>query len=301
MRALVRTAEKVITHDASLLILGETGSGKDYLAEAIHACGPRRTEPFVRIACASLPADLFESELFGFEKGAYTDATARKAGRLELARRGTLYFNQIAALAPNLQAKLLRAVQDRSFSRLGGNQTIALGARFVSSTSLDVDALLESGGLRPDLFYRLNVVTLRIPPLRDRREDIPRLARQFLRRAGGQAGRNPLRSISSAAMAMLVEHSWPGNVRELRNAIERAAILESSSDGITIDSLPLERFLDPADMIDQGARQRWTLAELEARYIREILRRTGRNYSQAARILGINRKTLLEKRRRFGL
>ncbi|HYM59510.1 MAG TPA: helix-turn-helix domain-containing protein, partial [Thermoanaerobaculia bacterium] len=179
-------------------------------------------------------------------------------------------------------------------------RTIDLGARVMSSTSLDVDALLESGGLREDLFYRINVVTLRIPPLRERRQDIPRLARQFLRRAAEQAGKRRIRTITPDAMALLVEHAWPGNVRELRNVIERAVILESS-ERITADSLPIDGFLEPRDFVNGAARRRWTLDKLEARYIREILRRTGENYSQSARILGINRKTLLEKRRRYGL
>src|SRR5436190_7744497 len=165
MHALLQTAEKVLEHDVNILILGESGSGKDFLAEAIHACGKRRGGPFVRIDCAAIPPELFESELFGYEKGTFTDAQTRKLGRLELAPGGTVYFDDIAALAPNLQAKLLRAVQEKRFTRLGGNQSVAFDARVITSAA-------DAGSLRRDLLYRINVVTLTIPPLRERAEDI---------------------------------------------------------------------------------------------------------------------------------
>ncbi|HWS70599.1 MAG TPA: sigma 54-interacting transcriptional regulator, partial [Thermoanaerobaculia bacterium] len=175
MRALLETVEKVLDHDVSVLILGESGSGKDHLATAIHACGARRDQRLVPIDCASIPAELFESELFGYEKGTFTDAQQRKLGKLELAQGGTVYFDEIGALSAALQAKLLRALQDRRFTRLGGNQQVELDVRIVSSSAADVDTL------RRDFLYRINVVTLALPPLRDRREDIPMLARLFLR------------------------------------------------------------------------------------------------------------------------
>ena len=289
MRALLETVEKVLDHDVSVLILGESGSGKDHLAAAIHACGARRDQPLVPIDCASIPADLFESELFGYEKGTFTDAQQRKLGKLELAQRGTVYFDEIGALSAALQAKLLRALQDRRFTRLGGNQVVDLDVRIVSSSAPDVESL------RRDFLYRINVVTLALPPLRDRREDIPPLARLFLRGASRR-----LRAIDDDAMRMLVEHSWPGNVRELRNVIERAAVIEES-DRITPASLPRDRFGGGEELVTAGARDEWTLDELESRYIREVLRRTRENYSRAAEILGINRKTLLEKRRKYGI
>ena len=285
MRALLQTVEKVLDHDVNLLILGESGSGKDFLAEAIHACGKRRDKPFVKIDCAGIPAELFESELFGFEKGTFTDAQSRKLGKLETVLGGTLYFDDIAALAPPLQAKLLRAIQEKRFTRLGGNQTIALDGRVISSSSAPAEELFS--GMRPDLFYRINIVTLTIPPLRERREDIPHLAKCFLaRRKSG---------IDTKAMRLLVEHEWPGNVRELRNVIDRAALMEES-DMITPASLP-----PFSDTIETALRHQWTLDELESRYIREILRQTKSNYSTAAKILGINRKTLLEKRKKYGM
>src|SRR5438445_4603789 len=218
MRTLLQTVEKVLNHDVHILLLGESGVGKDFFAEAIHSCGERRAKPLVRIDCAAIPADLFEAELFGYEKGTFTDAQARKLGKLEVAHGGTVYFDDIAALSPTPQAKLLRAIQEKRFTRLGGNQSIALNGRVISSSSIPAEELLA--GLRRDLFYRINVVTLTIPPLREHREDIPRLAKSFLaRRKHG---------IDADAMQLLVEHEWPGNIRELRNVIERATLIEES-------------------------------------------------------------------------
>jgi transcriptional regulator with PAS, ATPase and Fis domain len=282
LRALMQTVEKVLDHDVNILLLGESGVGKDYLAEAIHECGKRREKPLVRIDCAAIPADLFEAEIFGFEKGTFTDAVARKIGKLEMAQGGTIYFDAVTALTPNLQAKLLRALQERHFTRLGGREPVPFDSRMISSSSTSVDSL------RDDLLYRINVVTLTIPPLRERREDIPQMAKGFVaRRKYG---------IDDAAMQLLLQHRWPGNVRELRNVIDRAVLLEES-DLITPKSLP------PlvSDPVEVAAEQHWTLEQLEARYIREVLRQTRSNYSRAAEILGINRKTLLEKRRKYGI
>jgi DNA-binding NtrC family response regulator len=286
MRTLLQTVEKVLDHDVNLLLLGETGSGKDYFAEAIHTCGNRRGKPFVKIDCAGIPTELFESELFGFEKGTFTDAQSRKLGKLETVQGGTVYFDDIASLAPALQAKLLRAIQEKRFTRLGGNQTLVLDGRVISSSNIPAEELLA--GLRRDLFYRINVVTLTIPPLRERREDIPQLAKSFLARRK--------RGIDAEAMQILVEHEWPGNIRELRNVIERATLIEES-DVITPASLPPLS----ANIVESAVRNQWTLDDLESRYIREVLRQTKSNYSRAAKILGINRKTLLEKRRRYGM
>src|SRR5947207_12985890 len=199
MRSLLQTVEKVLDHDINILLLGESGVGKDYFAEAIHACGKRREKPLVRIDCAAIPADLFEAEIFGFEKGTFTDAVARKVGKLEMAQGGTIYFDDITSLASNLQAKLLRAIQDKRFTRLGGHQPIEFDARIISSTSTAVESL------RNDLLFRINVVTLTIPPLRDRREDIPQLAKNFIARRK--------RTIDSDALQILIDYRWPGNVR----------------------------------------------------------------------------------------
>jgi transcriptional regulator with PAS, ATPase and Fis domain len=279
MRALLDTLEKVLDHDVSILILGESGSGKDFLARAIHAGGARRDKPFVHIDCASIPADLFESELFGYEKGTFTDASARKLGKLEMARGGTVYFDEIGALTPPLQAKLLRAMEEKRFTRLGGHASVPFDARVISSSSSDPKAL------RRDLFYRINVVTVTIPPLRERAADVPRLARAFLGRR---------KRIANETIALLEQHPWPGNVRELKNAIERAVLVEES-DTVTPAALPP---LDAGDLVSAAAKRHWTLDELEARYIAEVLRQTKGNTTKAAEILGISRKTLWQKRRR---
>ena len=282
MRSLLQTVEKVLDHDVNILLLGESGTGKDHLAEAIHACSVRRARPLIHIDCAAIPPDLFEAELFGYEKGTFTDAESRKVGKLEVANGSTVYFDGIVTLAPNLQAKLLRAIQEKRFTRLGGSQTVPFDARILSSSSAGVETL------RHDLLYRINVVTLTLPPLRDRRGDIPQLSRAFLARRK--------RGIDKAAMNALTQHNWPGNVRELRNAIDHAVLVEES-DTITVESLPP---LD-TDVVGAASEARWTLDELEERYIRRVLRDTRSNYSRAAEILGINRKTLLEKRRKYGI
>ena len=280
MRNVLDTVAKVLDHDVSILILGESGTGKDFLAESIHARSNRRDEPFVHIECASIPADLFESELFGHERGTFTDAQSRKVGKLEAARRGTVYFDEISALTPQLQAKLLRAIEERRFTRLGGGASVPFEARVISSTSADPREVL-----RRDLYYRINVVTLTLPPLRDRSEDVLSLAKQFLGR----------KRLAADAQRLITSYAWPGNIRELRNAIERAVLLEDG-DTLTAASLSLGD-----DLVTTAARGAWTLDELESHYIRHVLEITRRNYSRAAEILGINRKTLLEKRRKYGL
>lgn len=281
MRNLLQTVEKVLDHDVPVLIRGESGVGKDYLAAAIHACSARRSEPFVHVDCATIPADLFESELFGYERGTFTDAVTRRLGRLELARSGSVYFDNIDTLPVALQAKLLRVLQEKRFTRLGGHQTIEFTARVIASASGDLESV------RPDLLYRINVVTVALPPLRERKEDIVPLAETFA---------DKRKKIDEAAAELLTSHAWPGNVRELRNAIERA-LLTGDETTITAESLPLSA----SDFVAAAARGHWTLDQLEENYIRAILRETRSNYSKAAEILGINRKTLLEKRKKYGL
>lgn len=287
MRSVLHTVEKVLDRDAPILILGESGTGKDFLAEAIHACGSRRDLPFVQIDCPAIPAELFESELFGYEKGTFTDAQSRKLGKLEAAMGGTVYFDDISALSPALQAKLLRAIQEKAFTRLGGHQPIQFQARVISSSSADLEKLLASGQFRRDLFYRINVVTVQLPALRQRPEDIQPLVSHF-------AGRR--RKIDPDAMSLLSSHPWPGNIRELRNVVERALLISGDAP-LTPESLRL----GPGDLVAAAARGEWTLDQLEETYIREVLRETRSNYSKAAEVLGINRKTLLEKRRRYGI
>lgn len=286
LRNLLQTVGKVLDHDVPILIRGESGTGKDRLAQAIHACSIRREKPFVEIDCPSIPAELFESEIFGHEKGTFTDAHARKLGKLETAGEGTVYFDEISALAPPLQAKLLRALQEKSFTRLGGNDLIPFNARVLVSTSADIDAILAAGTFRRDLFYRINVVTVTMPPLRERAEDIPALVTELVGRR---------RKVDDEALSLLTAHPWPGNVRELRNVLERAVLVTEGD--LTADAIPLQA----PELVAAAARGEWSLERLEATYIREVLRATRSNFSRAAEILGINRKTLLEKRRKYGI
>jgi len=299
LREILDNVEKVAAHDVSVLLTGESGVGKDQLAEAIHLSSPRRDRPMVRIDCASLPAELFESELFGYEKGAFTDAQARKIGKLEMAQGGSVYFDEVSAIAPMLQAKLLRVIQEKKFTRLGGSNQVTLDVRFISSSNVPLKRLMESNEFRNDLFYRLNVVTFHLPPLRSRREDLAGLAARFVSEAADRF-QKPIDGIEPDALALLEAFRWPGNVRQLRSVIERAVLLESFPK-LTAASLPQADFVEPSDWIDAGVSQEWTLEQLEHGYIREVLRRTGENYSKAAKILGINRKTLLEKRKRYGM
>jgi DNA-binding NtrC family response regulator len=301
-RALLRvidTLAKALDHDVNVLILGEPGTGKNFVAEALHACGNRAKHPFVTIECAAVPAEIFEAELFGFEKGAFTDAQTRKTGRIELAQRGTIYFDEVGSVSPAIQAKLLRVIQERTFSRLGSTQPLSLDVRVIASSNLDLAAALESGAFRQDLYYRLNVLNVILPPLRERPEDIAPLARRFLHDAAKRL-QSPARAFDPSALEMLEDYAWPGNIRELRNIVDRAALL-AAGPSITPAELPLDGFLSGPDLIASAISRRWSLEELEKRYIREVLRQTGNNYSRAAEILGINRKTLFEKRKRFGL
>jgi DNA-binding NtrC family response regulator len=289
LREVITTVEKVLDHEVPILILGESGAGKDHLSELIHAHSARRSEPYVHVECASIPADLFESELFGHERGTFTGASERKLGKLEVARRGTVYFDEISALTPQLQAKLLRAIEERRFTRLGGATSIPFEARIVSSSNIDLQSLLASGGLRRDLYYRINVVTLTLPPLRERTDDVLPLAKQFLGRRR--------KGFTAAAERVMTSYAWPGNVRELRNVVERAVLIDDN-ERIDATSLGIQ---SAEELVASASRGAWTLEELESHYIGEILRITRANFSRAAEILGINRKTLREKRRKYGL
>lgn len=291
LRSMLDLASRVAAHETSVLLTGESGSGKDRLAQALHSCSARHRGPFVRIDCAAIPAELFEAELFGFEKGAFTDARERRIGLLERARGGTVYFDAISSLEPALQAKLLRVLQQRTIVRLGASREIPLDARVIASSIHSRAVLAEH--LRADLLYRIDVFTIEVPPLRERREDIPVLARRFLRERAEGA------TLSAEALERLVNWSWPGNVRELANVIEASAI-RTGGKRIGVHDLP-SGMSSPARLLDFAAAEEWTLERLEREYIARTLERTGGNYSRAAAVLGIHRKTLLEKRRRYGL
>jgi DNA-binding NtrC family response regulator len=294
---LLELANKVSGSGTTVLITGESGAGKDQLARWIHEQGPRRDSPFMKIDCASLPPELVESELFGHEKGAFTGAVATKPGRLEIALGGTIVLDEVAALAPGIQAKLLRVLEERTFERLGGTVVMRLNARLMALTNADLHRAVAAGRFREDLFFRLNVLAIEVPPLRARREDIRLLAIHFLERLSALHSRANL-SFSDSAMLLLETYDWPGNVRELRNAIEHAVIFAPG------DQLRPEDF--PAILqAGRGGRSPLSglrsLEELERDAIRATLESTRYKMGRAADVLGISRKTLLEKRKKYGL
>jgi len=296
MREAVGLAERVAPTDANVLVTGESGSGKDALAAFIHSRSTRARQPLVKIGCATLPADLLEAELFGYERGAFTGATEAKPGRLEAAHRGTLVLDEIAHISLDAQAKLLRVIEHREFERLGGRKTIEVDARLIALTNADLKNAVERRAFRDDLFYRLNVVQITVPPLRARRQDFPQLTRAFVQMYAQKHGRQT-RKLSREAHDLLLAYEFPGNVRELANIIERAVIV---CEGAEVEASHLP------DSVRVAAAQRArknrppTLAEVEADYIRETLAATKGNKSEAAKILGISRKSLYQRLAREG-
>jgi DNA-binding NtrC family response regulator len=298
MRALLDELARFAAADANVLIAGETGAGKDMVARALHLTGPRRGEPFVQIDCPSLPATLLESELFGHERGAFTDATTARPGRFEVAGRGTVYLDRVNELPLEIQPKLLRLVEEKRGERLGSNVVFDVRARVIASTDTGIEERVRSGSFRRDLYHRLNVLPLVVPPLRDRRSDILPLARTFLREAAARAGR-AVPVLTRGAAAALQAHGWPGNVRELRHVLDRA-VLSTDRNRIDVADLPLE-VLDPQACIDPRQASRPTLDGIERQYIEFVLREVRGRQTRAAAILGISRKALWEKRKRYGL
>jgi two-component system response regulator AtoC len=295
MQAVAELVDRVATAASNVLVLGESGTGKDATARLIHDRSPRRGRPFVKIDCSALPEELLESELFGYEKGAFTGATESKPGRLEAAGGGTLVLDEIASLIPQSQAKLLRVIEERSFERLGGKQPIKIDVRIIALANVDIKEAVRARGFRDDLYYRLAVVTIELPRLIDRFEDIPQLADEFVRQFASRSGRTGVR-LSSEALEALSGYDFPGNVRELRNIIEHA-VLTTNQEVIEPEGLP--EYLRSAARLMQSRRVKPSLAELEAVYIREVLEHTRGNKTRAAEILGISRKNLYEKMRRY--
>jgi DNA-binding NtrC family response regulator len=293
---MLKIAAKLAGTSTTVLITGESGTGKDHLARWIHEAGPRRDAPFLKIDCASLPSELVESELFGHERGAFTGAEARKPGRLELAREGTIVLDEVAALAPGVQSKLLRVIEERKFERLGGTETLEMDSRLIALTNADLERAVRGGHFREDLLFRLNVLVIIVPPLRERPRDIRPLIEYFLARLAPVHGRSGAK-MDPVAMNALEGYSWPGNVRELKNVIEHALIFGPG------ETLKREDF--PANL-DVGAETAATmklqsLEEMEKEAVRATLEATHYKIAQAAGILGISRKTLLEKRKKYGL
>ena len=297
MREAVGLAERVSSTDTNVLITGESGVGKDLLASFIHSRSRRAAQPFVKIDCATLPGELLEAELFGYERGAFTGAVEARAGRFEAAQQGTVALDEIAHLSTDAQAKLLRVIETREFERLGGRKTIQLDARLIALTNVDLDAAVKAGRFREDLFYRLNVISIRVPPLRERRQDLSKLIQHFLKHYSAKHARKVERA-SPAALALLQAYEYPGNARELANVIERAVIV---ANGKWIDEHDLPVGLKAAVSAQQRKEKPMSLAQLEAAYISEVLTSTGGNKAECARILGISRKNLYEKIARYEL
>ena len=304
---LLDHAKKVAAAPTTLLITGESGTGKDHLARLVHELGPRRDAPYLKIDCASLPPQLVESELFGHERGAFTGAVERKLGRLELGGSGTIVLDEVAALSPDAQSKLLRVLQEREFERLGGTETLKIEARIIALTNVDLPAAVKAGSFREDLYFRLNVLTLTVPPLRERRPDILLLSEHLLAGLRSTHGR-PHAQLSDSARRMLAAYSWPGNVRELKNALERAVVFSGvgrrpADQGQ--DLLEPENFPETVRAAAPGAASPVaglrSLEDVEREVISATLEATHYQISRSAEILGISRKTLLEKRKKYGL
>jgi DNA-binding NtrC family response regulator len=295
---------EVAHSDATVVIQGESGTGKELVASAIHYNSRRRTQPYVRVSCASLPESLVESELFGYEKGAFTGATQRRIGRFESAAGGTLFLDEIGDLPLGVQAKLLRVLQERQIERLGSNHPIDVDVRFVSASLRALDEEVAEGRFREDLLFRINTVPIHLPPLRERREDIPLLAEAFLREFSGERGKQ-VEGLSETALEVLDAHDWPGNVRELRNVIERAVVFCRDT-RITPEHLPPSLRDAPAHSAPvRGAGRaeplRQAVERAEAEAIRAALDATEGRRNEAAEILGISRKTLWEKIKAYHL
>jgi two-component system response regulator AtoC len=294
---LFELAQKVAAAPTTLLITGESGTGKDHLARAIHEIGPRRDAPFLKIDCASLPPQLVESELFGHEKGSFTGAVERKLGRFELGGAGTIVLDEVAALSPVAQSKMLRVLQERSFERLGGNETLRIEARLIALTNVDLSAAVSTGRFREDLYFRLNVLTLHVPPLRERRSDILPLANHLLSAVRGVHGRQV--ELGEMSRRMLAAYDWPGNVRELRNALERALVF-GQNDKLEPKDFP-ENVRSSAPGIGGISLHLRSLEDIEKEAIAATLEATHFKIGKASEILGISRKTLLEKRKKYQL
>lgn len=275
---------------ATVLIIGETGTGKEVIARAIHHQSQRRNKPFIATSCAALPESLLESELFGHEKGSFTGAVERKKGKFEAGDKGTLFLDEIGEINANTQVHLLRALEEKKITRVGGNEEIKVDVRFISATNKDLRDMVKQGNFREDLYYRLNVVKIELPPLKDRKEDILPLAEHFLKKYAEENDKN-IKKFSPEVVKFMLNYSWPGNVRELENMIERGVIL-SKKNSITLDELP-------QDIIHPTPVEGKTIEAVERNHIIRVLEETKGNISQAAKILGIRRMTLYNKLKKY--
>jgi len=303
MRELFQLLETVSRSSSTILITGETGTGKEVVARAIHHSSPRRAHRFVALNCSAIPETLLEAELFGHVRGAFTGAVGTRQGRIEQAHKGTLFLDEVGTMSSALQMKLLRAVQEREFERIGDNQTIKVDVRFIAATNSDLAKMVADGTFREDLYYRLNVIPIQLPPLRERRDDISLLVTHFLEKFSPETRMR----VSQPAMRALMAYSWPGNVRQLENAVERAVALSAGRNEIDITDLPQETQALPqtaampfVDFPESGLDLPAYLSSIERDLIRRSLERTGGNRNKAAELLRIKRTTLVEKLKRLG-
>lgn len=297
MRRIFELISRVAATTSNVLVLGESGTGKELVAKAIHYNGPRKDKPFLPINCAAIPEGLLESELFGHVKGAFTGAVSYRRGLFLEANNGTVFLDEIAEMGPTLQAKILRVLEDKEVRHVGGSEAEKVDVRIIAATQRDLREEIAEGRFREDLYYRLNVIPIHLPPLRERKEDIPLLAQHFLEKYAPTV--NPeVKGFSNKAMAALIEHPWKGNVRELENLIERA-LVHASKPIIDVEDLHFEPSFDAPKLVQMALEKEMTLEELEERYIREILKKTGGHKEKAAKILGINRRTLYRKESKF--
>ena len=297
MQEVFTLVEGAARADLNVLVTGESGTGKELVARAIHYNGPRRRGPFVAINCAAIPETLLESELFGHVRGAFTGAATARKGLVEEAHGGTLFLDEISEMSVSLQAKLLRVLEDREVRPLGSNRGTVVEFRAIASTNRDPRAQVQAGTFRADLYYRLNVVGVHLPPLRDRAGDIPRLARHFVAEFARQQGR-PVRGLAPEAMALVEAYPWPGNVRELENALERAVAFAGAESIVPADLPPSVR--DEGQIVEAGLARHWTLREIAERYIERVLGEVGGDRVRAARILQVHPRTLERRDQRLG-
>jgi len=299
MRQVFETVQQVAPTRTTVLITGETGTGKELIAKAVHNLSPRKNGPFIAVHAAALPSTLLESELFGHEKGAFTGAVERRIGRFEAADEGTLFLDEVGELEPLMQVKLLRVLEERAFERVGGNKTLQVDVRLVAATNKNLKKLVNDGKFRDDLFYRLSVVTVDLPPLRERRDDIPLLVKTFLDEFGRENNKQ-VREVTPEALNLLLAYDWPGNVRELRNVIEQMVVL-ARAERLTVRDVPAQ-VRDVADLTKISVvRTGMTVEEAERQLMVQALKETNGNRTQAARKIGISRRTLHRKLKRYGL
>jgi DNA-binding NtrC family response regulator len=301
MQQVFQMVQKIAPTDSTILITGETGVGKELIALEIHSGSQRRDHPFVKVNCAAIPETLLESDLFGHEKGAFTGAVTTKPGRFEIAHKGTILLDEIGEMPLHLQAKLLGVIQDKSFDRVGGVKTIKVDTRIIAATNQDLQTAIQAGKFRPDLFYRLNVIPIHVPPLRERKDDLIPLVGYFLKKFTGKYLKK-ITNVSPEVMATFSHYDWPGNIRELENVLERM-VLMSETDTLTLDQLPAE-IRGPISTVEASTLKEKidTISQMtEKQMIIDVLKKTNQNRTKAAKSLGISRRTLQNKIKEYGL